>query len=178
VITLQSILYGGHALGIELSVQIGTQHFIGHGDFAASHRALLLLKTVRVALEFHRNKEQNKNVISSEFVVDMANTGVTIMRMFTLLSACAAVSLTAAPLAFAQQTTSTNAATSTKTMEKQCEDLWKQFGAADVTHVTASKLADAKKQAAHGSDLCRMEPSEGIKELNMALRDIGAKVKR
>ncbi|MDE2466302.1 MAG: hypothetical protein KGO02_21705, partial [Alphaproteobacteria bacterium] len=59
------------------------------------------------------------------------------------------------------------------TLREHCEDLAKQFKAADTSHVAPDKLAAAQKQAAHGEKLCAKRPKKGIKALNLAFKDIG-----
>jgi hypothetical protein len=81
----------------------------------------------------------------------------------------------AATVALAQQRVDppTSATTANMTMKQHCMGLAKQFDAADVKHVEASKLAAAKKHADHGRDLCKTDPKRGVQDLDSALRDIG-----
>jgi hypothetical protein len=101
------------------------------------------------------------------------------MKGLSLLFGLTALCLTSAPSVFAQKSVGYGAAAQRVTsMTEQCEQLWKQFDAADTSQVAATKLAEAKKRAAHGNDLCAMEASEGIKELTSALHDIGVRPRK
>lgn len=82
----------------------------------------------------------------------------------------------ASTVALAQQKADppASATTSNMAMKQHCTDLAKQFDAANVAHVEASKLSAAKKLAAHGRDLCSNDPKRGVQDLDSAFRDIGA----
>ncbi|MFO1432978.1 MAG: hypothetical protein U1F76_23190 [Candidatus Competibacteraceae bacterium] len=87
-------------------------------------------------------------------------------RMIVLTLTAAAflgISASGVPVLAADEATST----------QHCEDLVKQFHAADVSHVSEKKLEHAKEQAAHGEKLCKTNPKAGIKALDLALKDIG-----
>lgn len=80
----------------------------------------------------------------------------------------------AAGLAMLLMSATTLAASTGKmTVTQQCEDLAKQFNAADLGHVDALKLENAKKRAHLGELLCSSDPRGGIKSLQMAFRDVG-----
>jgi len=102
------------------------------------------------------------------------------MKSTSAIAASAAVAclalLSATPVYAQQHPSSTTKQSTTKAAAttEHCRDLMKQFDAASTSHVSADKLADAKKQAMHGDNMCASNPKEGIEELDAALRKVGA----
>jgi hypothetical protein len=64
-----------------------------------------------------------------------------------------------------------------QSMHDYCTDLVAQFNAADTHSVAANNLADAKDHASRGQMLCGTMPKTGVKELWLALKDIGVEPK-
>jgi hypothetical protein len=60
------------------------------------------------------------------------------------------------------------------TSQKHCEALAVRFKTTDMRHMSADRLENARRQAAHGERLCKSEPEIGVKALDLALKDAGS----
>jgi hypothetical protein len=59
------------------------------------------------------------------------------------------------------------------TLQKHCEALATRFKTTDMRHMSPDKLETARRQAAHGEQLCKSAPEIGVKALDLAFKDAG-----
>lgn len=59
-------------------------------------------------------------------------------------------------------------------LTQHCEDLAKEFNGLTPAHVNPTKMKQAKEQAGHGEKMCKSDPKNGIKALDLAFKDVGA----
>lgn len=93
-----------------------------------------------------------------------------------LVAAIAGAVITSAAAAESQVASASEPAKK-QTMREYCGDLVAQFNAADTHAIAADDLADAKDHASRGEMLCGTMPKTGVKELWLALKDIGVEPK-